>query len=53
MPPLKRSDVTLEATWKRETTFASWEAWDRQFEKAKKDLPDAVRIILQRGFAQS
>ena len=39
MPPLKRAEVPLEATWKRETTFASWEAWDRQFEKAKKDLP--------------
>ena len=36
---MKRADVPLEATWKRETTFASWEAWDQQFEKAKKDLP--------------
>src|SRR3972149_12315253 len=36
---MKRSEVPVEATWKRETTFASWEAWDQQFEKAKKDLP--------------
>jgi oligoendopeptidase F len=40
---MKRSEVPLEATWKRETTFASWEAWDKQFEKAKKDLPKLKR----------
>ncbi|MEX1248859.1 MAG: M3 family oligoendopeptidase [Anaerolineales bacterium] len=39
MSTLKRADVPLEATWKRETTFASWEAWDRQFHAAKAALP--------------
>lgn len=39
MSTLARADVPLEATWNREVTFASWEAWDTQFAKAKKDLP--------------
>ncbi|HKY78443.1 MAG TPA: M3 family oligoendopeptidase [Anaerolineales bacterium] len=36
---MKRTDVPIEATWKRETTFASWEAWDKQFAAAKAALP--------------
>ncbi|MEX2142977.1 MAG: M3 family oligoendopeptidase [Anaerolineales bacterium] len=44
MPTLKRADVPLEATWKRETTFASWEDWDAQFETAKKDLPKLIKF---------
>ncbi|MEX2160664.1 MAG: M3 family oligoendopeptidase [Anaerolineales bacterium] len=39
MTTLKRSAVPLEATWKRETTFESWEAWDRQFAQTKAGLP--------------
>ena len=39
MPAFTRSSAPLEATWKRETTFASWEAWDRQFQAAKAALP--------------
>jgi len=40
MPTLNRSSAPIEATWKRETTFASWEAWDQQFAEAKAALPE-------------
>lgn len=40
MATLKRADAPVEQTWKRETTFASWEAWDEQFEAAKAAIPD-------------
>ncbi len=40
MPTLKRSEAPIEAMWKRETTFASWAAWDKQFEEAKAALPE-------------
>jgi len=40
MPTIKRSNASLESTWKRETTFASWEAWDQQFQAAKAALPE-------------
>ncbi len=37
---MNRSEAPLESTWKRETTFPSWEAWDQQFAAAKAALPD-------------
>lgn len=40
MPDLTRSSAPVEATWKRETTFADWAAWDQQFQAAKAALPD-------------
>lgn len=40
MPILNRSSAPIEATWKRETTFADWAAWDRQYEEAKAALPE-------------
>ncbi|MCW5875288.1 MAG: oligoendopeptidase F family protein [Anaerolineales bacterium] len=40
MTTLKRADVSLEATWNREATFDSWEAWDKQFEQAKQAIPN-------------
>ncbi|UYN89852.1 MAG: oligoendopeptidase F family protein [Anaerolineales bacterium] len=40
MAEITRSQAPIEATWKRETTFASWQAWDAQFEQAKAGLPE-------------
>lgn len=40
MAELTRAQAPIEATWKRETTFASWQAWDAQFEQAKAALPE-------------
>lgn len=40
MATLTRAQVPEEATWNREATFASWEAWDAQFEQAKAALPE-------------
>jgi len=35
---LIRSNVPNESTWKHETTFASWDEWDKQFQLAKGSL---------------
>ena len=35
---LTRTSAPIESTWKRETTFASWDAWDKQFQLAKESL---------------
>lgn len=40
MSTLKRKDVSLESTWNREATYASWEEWDKDFEAALAELPE-------------
>jgi oligoendopeptidase F len=37
---LKRAKALIESTWKRETTFASWATWDKQYAEAKGALPE-------------
>jgi oligoendopeptidase F len=40
MAMLTRSAAVPESTWKRETTFASWAAWDKQYTETKAALPE-------------
>jgi len=37
---LTRASAPIEATWKRETTFADWAAWDKQYAEARAAMPE-------------
>ncbi|MEZ4732936.1 MAG: hypothetical protein R3E79_38040 [Caldilineaceae bacterium] len=36
---LRRADAPLESTWNREAVYASWAAWDADYEQALAELP--------------
>lgn len=39
MTALKRKDAPIESTFKRETVYPTWQDWDKEYEKALKDIP--------------
>lgn len=44
---LRREDAPLESTWNREAVYASWAAWDADYELALAELP-ALRAFAGR-----
>jgi oligoendopeptidase F len=40
MAILQRKDVPKDSTWKKETVYASWKDWKKEYDQAIEELPD-------------
>ncbi len=44
MTTLKRKDAPKGSTWKKETVYASWKDWKKEYDQAVKELPELSKF---------